>query len=251
MSHRMTSGRLAHLRRRARQVDEPAAAAHGAAKRAAQVDARAARVRREAPRAPLVARQVEARDGARGLRDLVGAHLREILALQQLRFRNRQRLVERDRAVLPLGFALAHQRLRDARGAGGRLFDRRALVGLRGVEGRHHRDELFEKAAPAPEQPEGFIEDSGVFMLLDEDRLQRGAKIFAVTHAGDFDRRDRVENVAPGPTGRPAARSARAKCRMFSASVPPDEGSAFKRSPCARWRGSAVRRGTAPPDRRP
>ena len=80
----------------------------------------------------------------------------------------------------------------------------------------HH---LFEQPRVAPEDVEGLVEDLALVAAVHEHRVQRPVEVVAFLEAGRLDRLDGA-STWPGPTRRPAVRSARAKWTMLSASMP-------------------------------
>jgi len=133
-------------------------------------------------------------------RDLVGAHLGEVHAAQQLGIAGRE--VGGD-----LGLALAppqrlpgglEQRVMDARR--GRLRRRRGARRLR----HHQGHELLEVAAPAEEDAERLVEHRRVLVPLHQHGMQRPVDILAGADADATQRRDGVDH-GPRPHRQPGA----------------------------------------------
>ena len=137
--------------------------------------------------------ETHARDELARARDLLRRHLREVLALKNLVLRHGQAVIKFElRAFELVGLALEH-RVGKPRGARRRLgFFRVGRLGHR----RHHRDELVDETATAPENIERLLEDQRLLMLLHEDRAQRGAKIDAIADTRGVNRAHRVNHAA-------------------------------------------------------
>ena len=104
-------------------------------------------------------------------------------------------------------FGSRRQGLGDPQGAGLRLL---LLLHVARRDRRHLGDELLDQRAPPPEDPEGLVEEQALLVALHEHGVQRPVEVLPRADPRRLDGGDRVE-TAPGPTGRPAARSARAK----------------------------------------
>jgi hypothetical protein len=94
------------------------------------------------------------------------------------------------------------------------------LVRLAGDLRVHQLHQLLQHLRLLPEHMKGLVEHLPLVAALHEHRMQRPVEVLArckqaTRHRGI----QRIEH-APGPTGMPASRSTRAKCMMFSASLP-------------------------------
>ena len=197
--------RRLHFRPDEPQIDKIATAFKTGAQGAADIDDMAARMRRQPPRTHFGNGQNEPLHRFFGGSDFGVRHLREVLALQHFALGDGHAGVELDLALLfEFVFEAREQRFLDARCTGLRRA-RRA-----GRRRRHHRHELIDVAAAAEENAESLIEQDRMLVPLHEHRVQRPVKIIA-----GADARGRTassaSSTAPGPTGMPAARSARAK----------------------------------------
>ncbi len=76
---------------------------------------------------------------------------------------------------------------------------------------QHHRHQLVEIGALAEEDPERLVEQDRMLVPLHEHRMQRPVEVVARADAGDAPEPRSASITEPGPTGMPAARSARAK----------------------------------------
>jgi hypothetical protein len=112
MSHSTTSGGVRRVRARKRERRGGARGAHRAAQRRAEIDARAPVVGARAAHRHFRQRQAQARDHALDLRELVGGHRREVVRLQHLARRERERRVELGRVVLVACRRVARRRHR-------------------------------------------------------------------------------------------------------------------------------------------
>ena len=183
-----------------------------ARKRAAHVEHVAVAVGREAACLDRVDREHHAADRLLGACDLVGGHLGEVLGLQQLPVRHGEAGVDLDLALLRLVLEPREQRLLDARGAGlaacaARPRPAAAASPSAGRDSPRLRKNILER----------LVEQQRVLVLLHEHGVQRPVEVFAVADARGSTASS-ASRTAPGPTGMPAARSARAKYTMFSAS---------------------------------
>ena len=185
-----------------------------------------------------------------GFLDFGRAHLREILGAQDLLFRHGEASVEIERGNRP---GLVPRRLEQSVGDAARARFGPVRLALARRLRRQHRDQLFQQALALPENLERLVEQKAVLMLLDQDRMQRRVEILAVADARRLDRVS-ASSTAPGPSGMPVSRSARAKWTIFCASAPPPAGRASDRAviwtkarsqserarrPCARSRRSS------------
>ena len=225
--------------RRCRRAPRSAGAARAGSRNASSIEAPPARsdersvrrrsmrppmrMRHEAPRRTVVVTAAAARAIARS-----AAAISAALIWAKSLFCSSSRIDDVKRASTSSacsGFGCGRCFISASETRGGAGFRLRRLSSSGRRDGRHQRDHLFHRAAAAPEDRERLIEDDGMLVLLHEHRMERPVEILARADAGGFDRREWHRATLPGPTGRPASRSARAKwrcsLRVFLSRSPP------------------------------
>src|SRR5579872_1563001 len=197
---------MTQIARTKSKVDGRTARLHRAAERSSRIDAQPMRPGDVAPRFDLVRRQMQLGDLLARRDDFRGAHLSEILRAQYFRGRHGEARVEFDRGLL---LGVDARRLEKGLGDPARASLRLFLFFGRLSDRRHHRNELFEKAAALPKDTEGLIEQNRMFVLLDKDRMKRRIEIRAIADASRLYRRQSVEYGARAYRKARLAQSAR------------------------------------------
>jgi hypothetical protein len=166
---------------------------------APQVELAAVRHRLVTPRRTLGERQRHALDGSPRLLDLGGAHLREILFLQQLLVGHRKLHLLGVGLALFDEIALRQRLLHPPRGRRRRLLHR--------CRHRHAVDQLVPVLHGTEEDLECLREDQRMLASLHEHRFQRGVDVVATGNADDLqgvhriNDRARSDREAGGPQG--------------------------------------------------
>ena len=208
MSHSTTSGGVRRTRaRKASGATAPAAPVmpRSVARRSIAVAARrAARVRRTRP---FRQRQLEARQHRLHLRQFVGRHRREVLGLQHLARRKRERGVEFD-FVLVVG---ARLRASSAAASPARAAPAgpaaRACSPVRPYTRGSSAATIFSSSFGLRQKRSNACSNSDELLVpRHQHRRQRFAKVGLVGHADRLDRGDRVDHL-----GRPHRQSGRAQ----------------------------------------
>ena len=176
--------------------DDRSARGRHRAQTGAQVDRRTAIGDHGAPGRDFGQRQAQSRDHRLDLGQFIDAHRFEVPALQYLARRKRQRGIEFDFLSSASFVARRSGGWRHRVGEPRRqrrfgLVARHAAVDTRQQQLQH----AFEHARIAPEQLEGLIEQRLLLVALDQDRLQRRAKIFAILDADGVDRVERRDHL--------------------------------------------------------
>ncbi len=159
------------------------------------------RVRLEAPGRNHVEGQPQLRDRLLSLRDLGGAHLREVLAAQHLVARHGKARIDLDLghfARRPVFLLPLEQRLADAVFGGTRLHPLAPV----GSDRRKHRQHLLDQFARLPVKAKRLVEDGVVLMARNQHGMQRPVEIVAVADAG---RQHRLDGVLDGSRADPHA----------------------------------------------
>ncbi len=163
-----------------------------------------------------------AADEPLGARQLLGRHLLEIHLLQQLA-RRRRSSPRRARSRSPRvrsSRRLALRRRAAPRRGGGSSPRPRARVRRARSAGSSSAIIFSSSCGLRQKMWKAWSKSVALVVPVDEDRMQRPVEIAAVADADGAHRLDSAASTWPGPIGRPAARSVRAKYMMLARSRP-------------------------------